>query len=522
MHVRAGVLSAALSVLSVGFGQAQSGDVVTLKSFDGFTQLRGEIVSFDGQNFTISTGLGVVTVDALQVECEGAACPSDLLFNAKFGIYGSNTIGAELMPALVEGYADKLEARLVTELTDVENERVLRILRDDGREIAAIDLRAHGSGTAPEGIASDQAAIGMMSRRIRDNEVRQVAAATRGDPRDTSAEHIIALDGLLLITSQDTPVSAIGLEDAADIFSGIITNWSEVGGPDLPIQVFARDENSGTFDTFQTLVLEPLGEELTPSAQRYESSVELSDTVARTPGAIGFIGAAYARAAKVLKIRQECGLLSEPTPFSIKTEEYPLSRRLYLYASQTGSPPHARSLVDFAISQEAHGIVEDADFISLAKETATLDEQGKRLVHAIIGEDEFDIGPMREMLRELSDAERLTTTFRFQPGSTQLDARSARDVEALARSLVLGEFDGQEVLLIGFTDSIGQFELNRSLALRRAGQVQAQIAQLVGPQTFGQLSIRTLGYGELTPVGCNSTFEGRQINRRVEVWVRNL
>ncbi|MEM0923644.1 MAG: OmpA family protein, partial [Pseudomonadota bacterium] len=236
----------------------------------------------------------------------------------------------------------------------------------------------------------------------------------------------------------------------------------------------------------------------------------------------GFTGAAFARAAKVLNLSQSCGIVSPPTSFTMKTEEYPLARRLYLYSTPGEAPAHARRLVDFALSDEAQDLVADAGFINLREERVTIADQGNRLIHAITGEDEVSFADLREMLVELRDAERLTTTFRFNQGSTQLDARSARDVAELANELQDGEFDGAELLLIGFTDSIGQFDLNRSLALRRAEQVQAQLAQIVGPLTFSRLNIRTLGYGELAPVGCNTTFEGRQINRRVEVWVRSL
>ncbi|MEM7506400.1 MAG: phosphate ABC transporter substrate-binding/OmpA family protein [Pseudomonadota bacterium] len=493
-----------------------------MRSFDGFTQLRGEIVDFDGKSFTINTGLGVIQVDALQVECEGEACPEDLLFNAKFGVYGSNAMGSALMPALIQGYADRLDADVVRERASVETESVIRIVHENGKEMAAIDLKAGGSQMAYAGLGSGSAALGMSSRRMKDAEAAQLASNGGADLRNTEYENVVALDGLLILTHPDNPMDTIGLEDLTDIYSGVIGNWSEVGGPDLDIVVHSADASTGTFDTFNSLLLEPLGESLTPAAKGFLSSADLSDAVARTPGAIGFSSAANARAAKVMKIRQECGIVSEPTTFAIKTEEYPLSRRLYLYAAPEGAPAHAQQLLSYALSDEAQGIVEDADFVSLREERASLASQGIRLAHAIIGEDEFSLDAMREMLGELREADRLTTTFRFNQGSTELDARSSRDVTTLARALADGDFDGKEVLLIGFTDSIGQFELNRSLALRRAEQVRQRLAGIVGPQAFGRLAVRTLGYGELTPVGCNNTFEGRQINRRVEVWVRDL
>lgn len=510
------------AALTASAASAQTSDTVTLKSFDGFTQLRGEIIEFDGKTFSIKTGLGVIQVNALQVECEGEACPQNLMFGAEFGIYGSNTVGAALMPALIQGYADKLNADLVQDLSSVANERVLRIIHENGKEMAAIDLRARGSSTGSEGLSEGAATIGMTSRQMKDQEAAVLRRAGFTDPRDTENEHILALDGLIVITHPGNPLNSIELDELAYVFSGDVTNWSELGGPDLPIVVHSANQASGSFDTFNTLVLDAAGENLSRAALQFEGNEELSDAVSRTPGAIGFTGAAYARASKVLNLRQGCGIISTPSTFSMKTEEYPLSRRLYLYDTPADAPAHSRQLLEYALADEAQGIVEEAGFVSLREERVTLESQGMRLVHAIVGEPEFSLTDMREMLTELKEAERLSLTFRFTQGSTILDPRSARDAVLLGQGLSEGRYAGKEILLVGFTDSIGEATINRGLSLRRANEVFARLGDVIGPVTLSQLPVRTLGYGEIAPVGCNTTFEGRQNNRRVEVWIRDL
>ena len=100
MTVRTFLHVAALTTAFAGLAsvpQAQTDSetpVVTLKSFDGFTQLRGKLVDFDGKTYRIETALGLMEIDALQVRCDGDGCPQNLLFGAKFGIHGSNTMGA--------------------------------------------------------------------------------------------------------------------------------------------------------------------------------------------------------------------------------------------------------------------------------------------------------------------------------------------------------------------------------------------------------------------------------------------
>ncbi|MBK0398605.1 phosphate ABC transporter substrate-binding/OmpA family protein [Limibaculum sp. M0105] len=504
-----------------GAGFAQQRPVVTLKSLDGFTQLRGELVDFDGSTYTISTPLGTLQVDALQVRCEGDQCPKDEMFGAAFAIAGSNTIGDALMPALIEGYAFSMDADMENELGAVENESVLRIKSPDGREMAAIDVKAHGSNNAFQALADNAASIAMSSRVARDAEVAALAAAGIPDPRDGVGEHIVALDALTIVVHPDNPVQSLSTEDIAAIFGGDVTNWSEVGGPDMPINVNALGDDSGTMDTFNLLVLRPSGYAVAPSVRRFDDNAALSDAVSSDPAGIGITSLAYTRAARVLAVRQECGIVSSPTSFSIKTEEYPLVRRLYLYENPKNLPAHARNLIRFAQSDDAQPIIEESGFVSLSTESRKLADEGERILYSIASDEEFSLPLMREMIAELRDAQRLSFAFRFTPGSSRLDPKSLADVKRLAEMIARGEFAGREVLLVGFTDAIGQFDLNRGLAVRRAQGVLDEIALAAGPAALATTRVTVQGFGELTPVGCNETFQGRFANRRVEVWVRD-
>ncbi|MFQ5567145.1 MAG: phosphate ABC transporter substrate-binding/OmpA family protein [Paracoccaceae bacterium] len=515
MRIRISRLAGVCAALLMTFGAARAEPLVTLTSLDGATTVEGELLSFDGETYTVRTSLGVIGVAAAQVTCAGAGCPVEITYGGRFAVQGSNTIGDGLMPALIEGYADMLGAELVRQVGAGENERVFRLEDADGKEIAAIEVGAHGTATAFPALAGGSAAIGLASRRM------EGAEAGLADLRDGADEHILALGGVIVIVHPDNPVRALTLDQIAALFAGRITSWAQLGGPELPVSLYVRDDRSGTQEVFEALVMRPRRLTIAESAERLEDNADLSDLVSIDPTGIGFTGFAYARASRPLAIRQQCGLTSFPTTFDIKTEEYPLARRLYAYGSGAAMPPHARQLLDFALSDAAQPVIAGTGFVDRGIETQGIEVQGIRLANSLTSPEEFSLPLLREMLGELKDAERLSITFRFTLGSSNLEARSQSEAERFARLLARGVYAGKEILLVGFTDSVGEFAVNRGLAERRAGSVLATLKASVPEGALDAVPILVQSYGELTPVGCNETPQGRQLNRRVEVWVRD-
>lgn len=267
-------------------------------------------------------------------------------------------------------------------------------------------------------------------------------------------------------------------------------------------------------------MLAPFGSDISPAAQRFNSNIRLSDSVAADINGIGVTAAADQRATKALSIRQECGISAVPTTFAMKTEEYPLARRMYLYTPTRDVPAHARQIVEFAKSDAAQTLIAEAGFVNQTVETLSINDMGARIIHAMTGEPEFSPAQMRDLLVDLKDAARLSTTLRFTPGTSNLTPKSQLDAQRLAEELALGKYAGREVLLVGFTDSVGQFELNRQLSARRAQVAEAVIRNSVPEGALDGVQISLRGYGELMPVGCNTDIGGRSANRRVEVWLR--
>jgi len=213
-----------------------------------------------------------------------------------------------------------------------ENEQRITAIDSQGAPVQAL-VAAHGTGTGFSGLKDGTADLAAASRPIKPAEAESLAAL--GNLRSAAAEQVIAIDGLAVIVHPGNKVGSLSVEQVARLFAGEITNWRELGGNDQPIELHARDDQSGTYDTFKELVLAGQGKVLAATARRYESNDALSQTVSSRPGAIGFVGLASVGTSKALSITDGGSQPMPPSTALVATEDYPLSRRLFLYANPT-------------------------------------------------------------------------------------------------------------------------------------------------------------------------------------------
>jgi phosphate transport system substrate-binding protein len=438
-----------------------------------------------------------------------------------FTVKGSDTVGDELMPLLIKGAAESLGA--VVKRREVgERQSVHTALAAEGAGDAlfSIFLEDKGSSTGFKGLLDGSTAIGMSSRAVKAEEVAEFLAAGLGDPGSFEQEHAIAIDGLLIIVHPENMIGGLTFEQVSGLLSGRIVNWSEVGGADLPVTVYSRNTESGTFSTINDTFLKPYSVELSPSANIVSGNAQLSDAVFADPGAIGYVGFAYQKDTRPVDIVSDCGTVAIPSAFSAKTGEYPLQRTLYLYNSQNELPPMAAALIDYATSFAATPFVEKSGFIGYSVEAESMARRAEILSGQIeTMESPSEKALMAELFAELGEWERLSTTFRFKTGSSKLENQSRRDLERLA-AFIAENGEGREYTFVGFTDSDGPVEANRKLGLERAESMRAELQAILDPSLLGTVSIDAKGYGEVNPVGCNTDFAGQRLNRRVEIWMR--
>jgi phosphate transport system substrate-binding protein len=494
-------------------------DTVNLSSQDGSVNITGEFVSFEENIYLIRTALGELRLSAERVRCTGDACPTFEEVEPSVTFAGSDTVGLGVMPLLLEGFAGQLDAESTAVATNKANEIIASFIGDNGfgDEMGAYLVSSTTSGNAFSALLNKQAEIGMASRRINTNEANALRAAGGGDMVNPSQEHIVAIDSIVVITHPDNPIKSIGMDDLANIYSGKTTNWAQLGGPDLPIRVLDRNADSGTRAVFSDRVFGKQTGTFT-GATVVDDNTEMATAVGKDAGAIGYTGYAFQRGNNALSLVNECGIAMQPDAFSARTEEYALQRRLYLYNRADTTSQATQQFLNYATSPDADDLITKAGFIDLgvARRSQADDSlRAEQMRNTPVKSGEA--GLIQDMLGEMPEFDRLSTTFRFRTGSSQLDERAVTDMERLTAFLET-QPKGTKIKIVGFTDSVGKFENNRRLAQGRANQVQSSLASFAGDR-IAEISVTTAAYGELAPSACNISDTGRAINRRVEVWI---
>lgn len=412
-------------------------------------------------------------------------------------IYGSNTIGEQLGPALVSGF---LQSRGFTQINaqhnPVTHQHSITAGVDPQRPQVHIDIHTQGSSTGFIALHNRAGKIAAASRPIQDDEASLLSSL--GDMHSKHAEHVLAIDGLAIVLNSSNPISHLSIEQLAAVFSGELNNWAQLGETPAPINVYARDHNSGTWETFKELVLSPNNKTLTSNAKRFESSEGLSDAVSKDPHAIGFISLPYVRQAKAIAVSAGNALAMQPSAELIATEDYPLSRRLYLYTAEHENNALARAFLAFTQSAAGQRLVENNGFIS----------QNVTALSVPIADDMP--APYQQLAK---DAQRLSVNFRFKEGSAQLDNKAQRDIERVLTYLRQHNKTKQKLTLVGFGDS--KLDPQRAVLLSklRAMAVRREL------QNQDIIFREILGIGDVMPIANNQLDQGRIKNRRVELWV---
>ncbi|HNX09090.1 MAG TPA: phosphate ABC transporter substrate-binding protein [Methanothrix sp.] len=260
----------------------------------------------------------------------GAACTTMVMATETVRVSGSTTV----LP-LAEGGAEAFNA---------------------GQSDYQAIVTGGGTGVGIKNIAEGNSDIGMASREVTSDEISQFG--------DKFKENLVGYDGIVIAVSKqiyDAGVTTLTKDQVKKVYNGEITNWKELGGPDDQILVVAREQGSGTRDTFNEDIMGSKAAE-TPGVNTVAgSNAEVRTAITGSDKAIGYLGFSYAEDGQVGMITLD-GVA--PSANTIKDGSYELARKLYFYTFGDATAG-AQAFIDFMTGADGQKVAEEYGFVPL-------------------------------------------------------------------------------------------------------------------------------------------------------------
>jgi phosphate transport system substrate-binding protein len=244
------------------------------------------------------------------------ACVCTAAAQDKIIIRGSNTIGEELAPRLIAEY------------------------KKDHKD-AAFDLEFKGSGYGIGALMGGYCDIAGSSKPIvkEQEEIAQIRGVQ-------FKEYVIGAYTVSILVNAANPVSNLTSNQVQALFTGKIQNWKEVGGPDAPVHLCARDPVSGTYLGFKELAM-GYQDYASQHVQFFTNYLGIAGAVAKDPDSIGYSGldAVPLAGIKVVSVDNVA-----PSVATVNGKKYPYARTLYFFTDAVKEPARAKDFIDFVLS----------------------------------------------------------------------------------------------------------------------------------------------------------------------------
>jgi phosphate transport system substrate-binding protein len=244
----------------------------------------------------------------------------------------------------------------------------------------SVQVTGGGSGTGVASLLNGTTNIANSSRELKKDELDK--AMQQGI---TPKVYEVALDGIAVIVHPENPVNVLTLSQVSDIFTGKIKNWREVGGSNMEITLYGRENSSGTYEFFREHVLgkndRGVLKDYAVNTQVLQGTAALGEAVAKDNKGIGYGGVGYfaeRNDVKVIQIKKDEN--SEPISPVVNGKvnydavwdgSYSISR--YLYCFTDGKPsPQVENFLNFIISNEGQALVREMEYIPLPVDTSSV------------------------------------------------------------------------------------------------------------------------------------------------------
>ena len=497
---------------------SNSGEV-TLISLDGSVRVDGTLVEVTDTDFVIDSSTGRLSVRKQFVRCEGAACPQTLINREQIAISVPDAAAANLMTVIVGDYVGSKDFNLTEQVGSDGGLSTLLVGNARGQEIAELNVAQMSNLTAAKALLSGASEFAITRERITPDVMAEILGSDVEDIAPFLDERIIGLDAITFTVNSGNTIDLVGMDFVRDVLSGVISNWSQLGGADEPINVHMLASNKGLEDqlTVRGFDLAAMGQ-----ATLHSTVDDLNAAMEKDASAFGILYRSQVEGVKVLNLTTSCNVYVDSSDFAIQTEEYPLSVRWFQYTPKDGvGSEFANNISEYIATDYGQQSLANNGLVTQQLRVMPMQDQGARLLTSVLAtsQDWTSNNVMREYISQVSNARRISTSLRFLSGRADLDSKAVGDLGRISEVIRSKDYEGYEVLVFGFSDSYGTLSANLSLSKRRANSV----VDILLKENSGYLDLENVasyGIGPIAPVGCNTSDEGRQQNRRVEVWLR--
>ena len=506
------VSKAAVMALLSTFPVSVLADTVKLSSPDGLISVEGELKGFDGKMLTVATSYGVVKIPADEIVCEGQ-CPKGVAQATTESIVTESNVTMAFHSArdrdLVVGLLNNTDLATKAQATvQMDADEVAHIKATDADQVAAVQFLSEGDGDIT---------LGLGNRATQNSAANSIPLGAANVKSARAYE--IAVKTLAVILGPDTGIETVSHEELARIYAGEITNWSQLGGSDVTIQAIAVHDEVLGMSNLNAAVLEPFGLSVGPNSLKVKSDAQAVDIISVARGGIGIVNLNSVKRDQATPIRNVCDVAVKPSEFAVSTGEYPLSVSTFAMMQGDFQSPVLPRLFDAIATEEMQNSLRDDGYqgqaIVYAPETVKSDR-----VNAVIAQDWQE--PLRTSARDLVlmllEAKQLSVRFLDGTEEDAVGARVRADFVRLAEAIKRGDYDGQEVLFVGYSETSDP-DLSLSVSHVAASSVLSAFEQF-SPAAAARtgVSFASSGHGSVG-IACSAE-KVRGAANVVEVWVR--
>jgi len=418
----------------------------------------------------------------------GAFCGSAVAQDT-IRITGSNTLGNKVVPILVEGWMKKYGYGQIARSPTKAG--ITRIGAKRDGESVIVEINGKGSRSGFQDLIDGETEIAMMSRSLSAKEIDD--GWQLGSLNSPDQEHVIALQALTAIVHPGNSLAGLDVSQLSKIVSGEITDWRQLGGKPGAIRLHIARQGTGLAE-MQSAILNAVSN--VGNSVKHGNSKEIGAAISADVNAIGIIEfSAVSNGYRVLPMRV-AGRLIPADQLHIKSEDYPLMRRLYFYTGQIITAL-GRGFLTYAESYEGQRLLASKGYLSLSP-----------MLFSDVGKEEFP----KDYVQWVDGASRVSFSFRFGNAYSIFDSRGAQDLARLKDFMSRPENKNRKVILVGHAEKQSSVYIANSVSNEYADLVATALTEI------GINPIRVRGVGYSLPL--TTSGNGLYRNRRVEIWLR--